>query len=95
MSKKVQFKLDGKGVRHLLYCQAMKDALQNVAHEVIPNADDYKLENMPTRSIVIITTEKGWFDNVQNNTLLKNMKVKREVSYVHTKNGLRYWRHVK
>ena len=68
-----KFKLNYNGVRQLLYSNEMKNALKSTAESVAPNASDYEVINMPTRSIVVIRSEKAWTDNTENNTLLKRM----------------------
>lgn len=69
---KIEFKLNKQGVRHLLYCQKMKDALSSLAESLRPN-DEYEIKNMPTRTIVSIKSDQTWDDNVRNNTLIKKL----------------------
>jgi len=70
---KFKFELNHDGVKQLLFCSEMQKALKETAESVQPNADDYEVKNMSTRSIVVIKNEKSWRDNTDNNTLLKRM----------------------
>lgn len=80
MSQRVKVKLNYAGVGELLRSAEMKDCLAEIAAEKAAalgsgyGTDTY---SAPTRVIASVFTEtrEAYQDNLQNNTLLKSLKV--------------------
>ena len=94
---KFKFVLNQKGVRDLLFSEAMKSGMSEIAHNIVPDAENYEVKDEATRSIVTIKTDAAWFDNVENNTLLKSMlNIRRGIQYIKPKgNQKSHWRRVR
>ena len=74
---KMQFKLNGAGVRELMQSGEMVSVLESYADEIAARAGEgYNVHIGPTRAnvSVVAETEEAAQDNYENNTLLKAVR---------------------
>jgi len=74
---KMQFKLNGAGVRELMQSGEMVSVLESYADEIAARAGGgYNVHIGPTRAnvSVVAETEEAAQDNYENNTLLKAVR---------------------
>lgn len=74
---KMQFKLNGAGVRELMQSGEMVSVLESYADEIVARAGEgYNVHIGPTRAnvSVVAETEEAAQDNYENNTLLKAVR---------------------